>query len=442
MSQRSRAEAVTLFLCSAVLGLGFFVLPVPVDGRWTVAFDVAVKGLRTGWPEWVGVWSLGLIALGAVGSVAAHRGAGWARGLRTSMPLTVLRWLGLGLAVLMWLKVGPEWLLAKEVGGLMWGVLVASVAIIIPIGAAVLNVMVGYGLIEWVGTWMRPIMRPLFRLPGRAALDDLMSWLGSYSVGLYMTRTLVDQGRYTRREAFIIVTGFSTVSVGFVGVVCSTLELLHLFPLVFGTYFVLVYLLAGLQARFWPTTAISDETVGPPVPEEAGSSGHAWTLAMARAHAAPPLHQVAWSGLRDGTVLAAGLLGTILAVGTTATLLAQQTPVFQWLGAPIAPVLTLLGLPDAGILGPAVVAGITEMYIPALLVRDAALEGRFFIAVLSISQLIFFSSVAPMMLDLFEDLPIRVGHLLALFALRTAVLVPLIAALTHLYVALGWLTPG
>ena len=125
-----------------------------------------------------------------------------------------------------------------------------------------------------------------------------------------------------------------------------------------------------------------------------------------------------------------------------ALLLAHHTPLFEVLGWPLVPVLQALGLPDADRLAPAVVAGITEMYIPALLVRDAALEGRFFIAVLSISQLIFFSSVAPMMLDLFEDLPIRIGHLVALFALRTAVLVPLIAALTHLYVALGWLTPG
>lgn len=442
MNARGRTQAIVHLGVSAVVGLGFFVLPVPIDGTWTVAFDIAVKTLRTGWGEWVGAWSLGLIALGAVGSLAARNHAGWAQGLRTSTPLAVLRWAGLALALLMFFEIGPDWLLAKEVGGLMWGVLVASVAIIIPIGAAVLNVMVGYGLIEWVGTWMRPIMRPLFRLPGRAALDDLMSWLGSYSVGLYMTRTLVDQGRYTRREAFIIVTGFSTVSVGFVGVVCSTLELLHLFPLVFGTYFVLVYLLAALQARFWPTTQIDDIPIGPPHPEPDLPTGHAWSLAIERAQSAPAMHRIAWQGLRDGTVLAAGLLGTILAVGTTATLLAEQTPVFQWLGAPIAPVLTALGLPDGHLLGPAVVAGITEMYIPALLVRDAALEGRFFIAVLSISQLIFFSSVAPMMLDLFEDLPVRASHLVALFFIRTALLVPIIAALTHLYSALGWLTPG
>jgi len=282
---------------------------------------------------------------------------------------------------------------------------------------------------------MRPLMRPLFRLPGRAAVDDLMSWLGSYSVGLYVTRRLVDDGRYTRREAYIIVTSFSTVSVGFVGVVASTLDLLHLFAVIFATYFVVVYVLAALFARTWPVTSIPDLTVGAPDPE--AESGSGWALAMERAQRAPHLGRVAWTGLRDGLVLASSILGTILSMGTLALLLAYYTPVFTVLSAPLVPVLAGLGLPDAPVLAPAVLAGITEMYIPAILVQDAAIQGRFFICVLSISQLIFFSSVAPMMLDMFRDLPITLVHLLALFLMRTAVLIPLIAAVTWLLDRLG-----
>ena len=77
------------------------------------------------------------------------------------------------------------------------------------------------------------------------------------------------------------------------------------------------------------------------------------------------------------------------------------------------------------------------MYIPALLVKDAAVEGRFFICVLSISQLIFFSSVGPMMLDLFHDLPIRLAHLIGLFFIRTAILIPLLALITWFLKGLG-----
>jgi nucleoside recognition membrane protein YjiH len=138
-------------------------------------------------------------------------------------------------------------------------------------------------------------------------------------------------------------------------------------------------------------------------------------------------------GFRDGLILAATILGSILTVGTMALLLARETPLFTIAGQPLVPVLSALGLPDADIIAPAVLVGITEMYIPALLVQDAATPARFFIAVLSISQLIFFSSVGPMILDMFREVPVRARELVALFIMRTAILVPLLAAVTAVF---------
>ncbi|MBT3223373.1 MAG: ATP-binding protein, partial [Proteobacteria bacterium] len=42
---------------------------------------------------------------------------------------------------------------------------------------------------------------------------------------------------------------------------------------------------------------------------------------------------------------------------------------------PLVPLLSLLGLPDPQLLAPATLAGITEMYVPALLVKEASVEG-------------------------------------------------------------------
>jgi nucleoside recognition membrane protein YjiH len=428
-----------------VLGLGFFAVPVPWNGRWTVAFDIVVKELRTGFAGPVAAYCAVLIVAGAVATcLASFRRGDYPKlkAFEAAPVLAALRVLGVPLAIMFWLGLGPAALHEKAIGGTIWGVLVLSVGLIIPIGAVALNVFISYGALELVGTLTRPLMRPLFRLPGRAALDDITSWLGSYSVGLYLTRKLVDQGRYTRREAFIIVTGFSTVSIGFVGVVCSTLELLHLFPVVFATYFVVIYLIAAIQCRVWPTTGILDEAITTHQPEgepEGPLLAAAWKAAIDRAKEARPLPHVAAEGFRDGLILAATILGTILAVGTGALMLAEHTPLLDWLGRPLVPVITALGIPDAELVATATVAGITEMYIPALIVQDASAPARFFIAVLSISQLIFFSSVGPMMLDMFSDLPIRVRDLLALFVFRTALLLPMLALVTHALVWAGML---
>ena len=142
-------------------------------------------------------------------------------------------------------------------------------------------------------------------------------------------------------------------------------------------------------------------------------------------------------GLVDGTLLAATLLGTILTVGSLATALAEHTPAFALLGRPLVPALQILGLPDAEQIAPAILAGITEMYVPALLVEGASAPARFFVCVLSISQLIFFSSVGPMMLDLFKDVPIRVRDLLLIFLLRTVILVPTLALWTLCLTSIG-----
>jgi len=441
VSKRARIR----FLLSGSIGLAFFLLPVPVGGRLTVPFDVAISWITRGLPGAVAVYCLLVILAGAIGSLAvawkADSGSVWVKHFRTSTALLVVRLIGVPLAAIYFFRLGPDALMQPDVADLMWNTLAFSVGVIIPIGAAFLVLFVRYGFLEFVGTLMRPVMRPLFRLPGRSALDSITSWVGSYSVGLYLTRQLLRDGYYNKRETYTIATCFSTVSIGFVAVVAQTLDLLHLFPLIFLTYFVAIYLLTAILARTWPIARVAEEYVAPARPEAEEAEPRrallcqAWERALRQAETATGFGRTLRDGFTDGLLLASTILGSILTVGTAALLLARETSLFTWLGRPLVPLLSLLGIPDAQAVGPAVLVGITEMYIPALLVTDAALPARFFVAVLSISQLIFFSSVGPMMLDMFREIPIRARELVALFLMRTAILVPLLAAATA---ALGW----
>ena len=52
---------------------------------------------------------------------------------------------------------------------------------------------------------------------------------------------------------------------------------------------------------------------------------------------------------------------------------------------------------------------------------------------------LFFSSVAPMMLDMFREIPVRLWELVVLFLLRTALLVPHLASATALFQWMGFL---
>jgi len=452
-----RGPLVTFAFAFAV-GAFFFLVPVPWQGEVTVPFDIVVSNITETFPTAAGVYALLLILGGGILTTVAELNkrdvvsvsesaadslllAYW----ETSPSFWLLRVAGAVLAPVLFLEAGPGWLHTPATGGLVWGTLVISVAVIIPIGAIFVNLFVELGGLEFVGTLARPVMKPLFHVPGRATLDALASWVGSYSVGMYVTRNVFDRGEYNKRDVYIICTCFATVSIGFVGVVAATLDLLSLFPVIFLAYLIAIAVSAFILVRVPPLSTVPEEYVAEPNPETwvTGSPGDylrfALSEAVRKAKEGDSVPQSGARGFIDGLKLAMLILGTILAVGLAAVLVAEYTDVFDVISQPLVPVVAALGIPNAEMVAPATIIGITEMFIPALLVTEAAAKARFFIAVLSISQLIFFSAVGPMMMDMFSDIPIRFRDLVALFCMRTVIQVPLIAVMTHAVAALGLL---
>lgn len=436
-----QSGAVFKFVTATLVGAFFFLVPVRVGGEWTIPFDVVVSFVTGNFPGAVALYCLLAILVCVVLSLVAELQARGVVGVgrfdagyfRTGPAFLLLRTLGGVFAVMIYFGVGPEAVLAESTGGLMFNTLVASVAVIVPIGAVFITLLTAFGGLEFVGTLARPVMRPLFRVPGRGALDAIASYVGSYSVGLYVTNKMYNEGRYSAREAAVIATCFSTVSMGFFAVVASTLDLLRYFPLIFLCVTVVMVVLAVILCRIPPLSTKPDDYVGEPVPEKEYRGNllrHAVEEAVERVSRSRSTAVELRDGFVDGLKLALVILPTILAVGLLAILLAENTPIFQWLGRPVEPVLALLGLPDAGIIAPATLIGITEMFLPALLVTEAALAAKFFIAVLSISQILFFSATIPLLLEI--DVPVRLWETVVLFLLRTVLAIPLIALMTHL----------
>jgi len=445
-----------VFLISFIIGIGFFLFPVTHEGTTTVPFDIVVDYITGNFPAAVGTYVLISILISAFFSSVAYLNKNRQDKMMANIQLTdyyesgpvftLLRVAGAVIAILIYFEIGPAALLDPDIGGLMWESLTFSVAIIIPIGAIFLSLFVLLGGLEFVGTLARPLMNPLFKVPGRAALDALASWIGSYSVGMYVTNLVFRDGGYSKRHVFINATCFATVSIGFVGVVAATLELLHVFQYIFFSYLICMAVAAFITVRIPPLSRVPDHYVSTPDPERPikGSPGdyfkYAVSEAIKKVKEEGGFFQVAFKGFVDGLKLASLIIGTILAVGTFALLIAEFTPVFDWLGAPMVPLLRLFSIPDAEMLGPATLIGITEMFLPALMVVEATMPARFFIAVLSISQLIFFSAVGPMMMDMFSDIPIRFHQLVILFLLRTLIMIPIIAVIMHLLVSAGILS--
>ena len=441
---------VVKFVLAFAVGAFFFLVPVPWQGQLTVPMDIVVSTVLERFPDAVGLLAMSIIVAGGLLTTIALLedrdvvSTGYdVSYFDTSTAFWFLRAAGAVLAPVMFFKLGPELLHAQATGHFMWHTLVYSVAVIIPLGATFVTIFVEVGGLEFVGTLARPLMRPLFKLPGRSALDCTASWIASFTIGMYVTRNVFERGAYSKRDVFTIVTCFSTVSIGFVGVVLATLGMLSLFPVVMICYFVAIGICGFILVRIPPLSTTPDEYIATPDPEAVvkGSPSEYFRLAVSEAvkeaEDSEGFVGIARRGFLDGLKITATILGTILAVGLAAMLVEVHTPIFHILGGPLVPVFEALGLPNAETLAPATLLGITEMYVPVLLVTEAEPMAKFFVALMSISQLIFFSSQAPMAMDMFREVPIRFRDLIALFVMRTVILIPVVAAMTHIVAALG-----
>jgi nucleoside recognition membrane protein YjiH len=141
----------------------------------------------------------------------------------------------------------------------------------------------------------------------------------------------------------------------------------------------------------------------------------------------------------QGITLSIKAIGTVFLIGTVAMIIAEYTQVFHILGSPTEPLLNVLGVPDAAAIAPATVIGIAEMFLPFLYIAELELSsgGMFFICVLGLVQIIYMSEVGTMIIV--TKLPISIMDMVVIFLIRTIICIPVIAAIMHLFLKLGWI---
>jgi nucleoside recognition membrane protein YjiH len=254
-----------------------------------------------------------------------------------------------------------------------------------------------------------------------------------------MTAKQYEQKHYTQREAAIIGTTFSAVSITFCLVVISQVKLTHLFA-----PFYLTVCLAGIVAalivprlpplRFKKDIYIDGEQANrdnEAVPDGKTLLKHSLDAALNKARHAPTIKQTFEDGLKNAIDMVFAVLPVVMAVGTIALLITEYTPIFQWLGVPFTPLFELLNIPEAEKAAETVVVGFADMFIPSILAAEniSSELTRFVVAAMSVTQLIYMSEVGALMLG--SKIPVNIFDLFIIFILRTLVTLPVIALMGH-----------
>ena len=126
-------------------------------------------------------------------------------------------------------QIGPEMIISADTGSFVLHDLLTVLFSIFLFAGLFLPLLLNFGLLEFFGSLLTKIMRPLFKLPGRSSIDCITSWLGDGTLGIMLTNKQYEDGFYTEREAATISTTFSAVSITFSLVVINTVGLGNMF---------------------------------------------------------------------------------------------------------------------------------------------------------------------------------------------------------------------
>tara|TARA_R110002095_G_scaffold45666_2_gene40983 strand:+ start:885 stop:2210 length:1326 start_codon:yes stop_codon:yes gene_type:complete len=397
------------------MGIMVFFVPVTIADKNTILLDHLViwcESLLSDNSQWYAL----LLIIG--GCVLPVMNKFWQQGFG-SIVFTIFKFIGLVLAGMVILKAGPAALYEPFMLEFLWNALVIPVGILVPIGAIFMPLLVNYGLVELVGTLTQPFMRLTFQVPGRSAIDAVASFITSFAVGLLITNKAYLSGEYSAKEAAIIATGFSTVSVAFMVIVARTLGLMDIWVMFFIATLFTTVVVTAITARIPPISNMDDFSENRELtPNKGDRVSTAVAEAIGVANSPKKFLMLVKSDLKDGIVMTMTILPTILSVGTVSLLIEKYTPVFDYIGYIFYPITLLFGMENGLELSSAVSTSYSEMFLPALIMAEADIVSKLVAGITAISSILFVSASIPCIMA--TSIPISFYGLTVIWALRTA----------------------
>lgn len=414
---QSQSNNAWRFFVFSFIGILCFFVPIEIAGTSSIIVDhvhLAIRALFGGLMPYI---ALIMILAGAILPLIRKS----YKNSFADFVIVVFKVLGAIIGVMYVFHFGPALLFKKDYGPFLFEQLMMPLSVLIPVGAIALSLLVSYGLLEFVGVFMEPVMRPIFKTPGKSAVDAVASFVGSYSLGLLITNRVYKEGLYNKREATIIATGFSTVSATFMIIVANTLGLMPHWNLYFWGTLVITFIVTAITAWLPPIVNESTEYYngqeGEPEVEIVGSRlKTAYAEALKKNATTPSLAKNVWDNLRDGLEMTIAILPSILSIGFLGLILANFTPVIDWLSYIFYPFIYIFPTPDQALLAKASAISIIEMFLPSLLVAKAALSTKFIVGVVSVSAIIFFSALVPCIMA--TEIKIPIWKLVIIWFLR------------------------
>ncbi|QLK86563.1 YjiH family protein [Staphylococcus sp. 17KM0847] len=451
LTKKQRQIGKWKFILLSLIGIILFLIPIPIVEKgqstttlpiaflakvfkdiigsampWLIVLIITLSGLLTM------IYSLLIKSTSTTSSFMVNT-------FKVTWPWVMIRLIAVIFAWLTFLKVGPTWIYSEDTGDLIFTGLLPTLVAVFFFAAIFLPLLLEYGLLEFLGPIFRPIMRPLFTLPGRSTVDNLASFIGDGTVGVMITSKQYEQGFYTRREATVIATTFSVVSLTFAIVIAETIGLIDRFAVFYFTVIVACFVAALIMPRIWPLRSVEDCYVDGVSAQERPEKRYTYMQALKSGYAdavktgydAPGLRMYLHTAVRTVLDMWLVVIPVVMTIGTLATILATYTPIFTIIGKPFVPFLELMQVPEASAASETMIIGFADMFLPSILIEGVQSDlTRFVVGALSVCQLIYLSEVGGVILG--SKIPVSIWRLFVIFLIRTVITLPIIVLFAHI----------
>lgn len=433
------------FLLPSIAGVLLFLVPFEVDGTKEVPLGIIARWIQTSAGDHMRTFcAFVFITSGIVtpfftwGPAALRRRYPALTEIFATGPVSALmRMAGAVFCALTFWAIGPEWVIDENTGGTAYFAIAGIIFCIIGVGALLMPLLTDYGLLEMIGTVLRRPFRLIFNLPGRSTIDALASWVGASSIAVLVTARQYRGGFYTAREASVIATNFSVVSVPFVFLTAQVAGIAELSGTLYLTMIAIGVVCALITPRLPPLNRIRDEYYAPAgrqVHEEVRGDMSTWQWArheaLERAAKGPGPAEFLSSGSRMALDLFFAVMPVAMTIEFIALAAYHHTGILHFITIPLVPLLQLLAIPEAAAAAPGLIVGFLDQFVPALIAASISSPvTSFVLAGLSVTQLIFMAETGILIYRSKIPLPIR--YLAAVFLIRTAIALPILAAVAH-----------
>ena len=427
-------------------------IPVKFDGEWTIIVKIFADFIAKIIGDYLPALCTIIITISFVMSVLASFNVKFIKEnklLDQTFSVTpvwlVLRILGF---IVVWmvvlkdkLNLGPffDMIVADESATFILNDLLTSLVIIFVIASMLLPLLLDFGLLEFIGAIFTKIMRPVFLIPGRAAVDCITSWIGDGTLGVMLTANQYESGYYSAKEAAIISTNFSAVSITFSLIVLSQVDMVDYF----GVYYLLVCLVgivcAIIVPRIPPLSLKKDDYVVKSNHDNEDIAGnynssvqYGLDLAIKRAESHKGIGEFLKNGIENAFGMWFSVMPIVMIIGTASLVLANNTQVFEILGKPFLPLLNFLKVPESLAASKTMIVGFSDMFTPSIIAASTIQSQmtKFIVATISVTQLIYLSEVGGLILA--SSIPVNLFELFVIFIERTIISLLIVAPIAHL----------